>query len=146
MLEGRGRVGWAWQRSDCRDSVLVVGVVSRVTAVVHWAEGRRGQGSSNRSLGGREARASLNHLANLRDRSPLSWVELEDAPQNSIQLQGDGKDRPEELGVLHEGTEGAVLEGSTLPWVASTGQVDEDDSQAPNIVGRRGVAGVGLGC
>lgn len=76
----------------------------------------------------------MNHVANFRNSSTLRRVELEDAPEDSIELQRDGEDATEKLRVLHECTECAVIGGRALPGVASTREVNKDDSQTPDVV------------
>lgn len=115
MLEER----WSRQWSHRGDRLVAV-VESCVPSVIHWAEWRGGEGTGNSGLGGRETRATENHFANLRDRSSLGWVELEDSSQESIEFQGDWKNGSQEIGILHERTECAVLEGGSLPWIAPT--------------------------
>ena len=135
-IEGRG-VDGTWQRSHGRNSMGLV-------AVVVSAERRRWQRRRNCRLGGREGRAVEDHLSDLGDGGSLSRVEIKDVPENGVKLQGNGKDGPQELRVLHESPEGAVLGRSTLPRVASAGEVDENDSKAPDVVGCRSIAGVSL--
>lgn len=88
----------------------------------------------------------MNHFTDLWNSSTFGRVELEDAPENGIEFKRDREDAPKELGVLHESTEGAVFKGGALPWVATTSEVDKDDSQTPDIIRRRGVTRVSLGC
>lgn len=135
-----GSIHRTWQGSHRRNSR------SLLVAVVVGAERRGGQRGRNRGFGGCEGRAVKDHLLELGNSSSIGRVELENTSQNSIKLKRDGKDRPEKLGVLHESTEGAILGRSTLPGIASTGEVDQDDSKAPDIIGSRSIARIGLGC
>lgn len=145
QLPGWGGVDWSRKRGS-RGNGLVACVVRGILLVVHRGERRRRQRSRSGRLGRGEPGASHDHLAELGDGNPLDRVELKDAPHDGVQLMGDGQNGAEELRVLHVSTEGAVLERSTLPWVAATGQVDQDDTKTPDVVGCRGVARVGLGC
>jgi hypothetical protein len=135
-VEGRG-VDGTWQRGHGRNRRGLI-------AVVVSAEMRRWQRRRNCRLGGREGRAVEDHLSDLGNGSSLSRVEVKDAPENGVKLQRNGKDSPQELGVLHESPEGAVLGRSTLPGIAPAGEVDKNDSQAPDVVGCRSIAGVSL--
>jgi len=141
----RGRVHWARKGCNLWRS-LVASVVDGFLDVVDGVEGRRRQWCRNSSLGGSEGRAPVDHVADLGDGGPLGRVELKNALENGIELQGDGKNGPQEVGVLHESTEGAVLGRSTLPRVASAGEVDKNDTKAPHVIGGRSVARVGLWC
>jgi len=137
VLEGRGGICWARQRSHGGNGWnLVAGVEGGVPGVIHWAEWRRRKGRRGRRLGGREGRAAENHLANLRNGSSLRGVELKHPAQDRIQLEGNGENGTEKLGVFHEGTECAVIEGRALPRVASACQVDKHDTEAPYVIGR----------
>lgn len=130
------RVDGAWEGSNRGDGLLGAAIVGSLLGILHWGERRGGDRRGHRGLGGREPRAPHDHFPELGDRGTPGRVELKDAPENVVQLRGDGQNGPEELGILHVGTECAVLEGGTLPWVAATGQIHKDDSQAPDIVGR----------
>lgn len=135
-VKGRG-VDSTWQRSHGRKRGLV--------AVIVGAERRRRQRSRDCRLSGRKSRAVDDHLSNLWDGSSLGRVELEDAPENGVELQRDREDGPQELRILHESTESAILRRSALPRVASTGEIDEDDSETPDVVRCRSIARVGFG-
>ena len=140
---GGWRVNWSGKGSNGRNG-LVASVVGSLLSIVHWGEGRGRQRRGSRRLGCGEAGASHDQLTKLRNGDPLSRVELKDAPHDGIQLRGDGKNGPEELGILHVGTEGAVLERGALPWVAAACEVHQDYSEAPHVVGCGRVAGVSL--
>ena len=140
MLRVKGRsVHRTWQGSHGGNSRGLL------VAVIVGAEGWRRQRSGDCRFGGCEGRAVEDHLLELGDGSSVGRVELENTTQNSIELKRDGKDRPKERGVLHESAEGAVLGRSTLPRVASTGEVDQDHSETPYIVGSRSIARISLG-
>jgi hypothetical protein len=135
-VKGRG-VDGTWQRGHGRNRRGLV-------AVVIGAERRRRQRSRNCGFGGCEGRAVEYHLPDLGNGGSLSRVEIKDAPEDGIKFQRNGKDAPQELGVLHERAESAVLGRSALPRVASAGEIDKNDSKAPDVVGCRSVAGVSL--
>ena len=62
-------------------------------------------------------------------------VGFKDAAKDGIQVIREGENGLEEVLGARIGTISGILERSLLPWVASTGEVDEDDTQAPDIVG-----------
>lgn len=119
---------------------------SRVALVIRLdrRSGDRG-GSVDGSGGLGEPRATLNQIPKFGKFDSSRRVGIEDPPQNGIQLVRDGKNGPQEVGVLHESAEGRVLQGGLLPRVAATGQVDEDDAQRPYVIGCRLVGCVSLG-
>lgn len=102
MLRVGGSIHRARQRSHGGNSRSLV-------ALVIGAERRRRERGCNRGFCGRESRAVENHLSDLWDSSSLSRVEIEDASENSVQFQRNRQNSPEEFGILHESTEGAVL-------------------------------------
>lgn len=114
---------------------LVAAVQGSLVDVIRgWVRGDSHVGRRSR-LGSREARASHDQVSQLGNRDSLSWVEFKDTLQDRVELSRDGQNGPEELGVLHVGAECAILERGSLPWVASTGQVDKHDSEAPDVIG-----------
>jgi hypothetical protein len=136
-IQGRGRVHWARKRSNrWNRNRLVASVERSVPDVVHWSKWRRGERGGGCGLGRSEAGAPQDQVSKLRDGDPLGRVEFEDALQDGVQLWGEGKNGPEELGILHVGAESAVLERGPLPWVTATGQVHKNDAQAPHVVRR----------
>lgn len=94
----------------------------------------RGRGIREFDLGG-EARAAENQGPEVGDRDPARGIAFEDAPQDAVQVWGQGQNGAEESGVLEVGAEGGVLDRGALPWIAAAGQVDQNDAQAPDIVG-----------
>lgn len=64
----------------------------------------------------------------------LGWVDFKDPAENQVQLGRQRKDGPEETGILQKSSEGAIALRSTLPWVSSTCEVDEDDAKGPDII------------
>lgn len=62
-----------------------------------------------------------------------------------MELVGDGKDGLEEVCITAVSCKGGVVEGGLLPWVTATGEVDEDDTKSPDVVGCGGVAGEWFG-
>lgn len=87
-----------------------------------------------RTLG--EPGLALHPLDQLREGDPVCRVEVKDPPQDGIALISDGQNGLQEVGVLAVGLVGGILDGCALPRVASTSQVDQDDTKGPNIVGR----------
>jgi len=97
------------------------------------------RGAVERTSGGKPV-AGKDPVPELGDRDPLGGVDLEHAAEDGVQFGREGEDRPEEVGVLEEGPEGAVRLGRPLPRVPAAGEVDEDNTERPNIVGGRSVA------
>jgi len=114
---------------------LVASAEEGIPGILHRSGRRSRERRSRNGLAGSEARAPHDHVSQFRNGDPLGRVKLEDALQDGIQFRGNGKNAPEELGVLHVGAESAVLKRGTLPGVASTGQVDQNDSKAPHVIG-----------
>ena len=106
---GRRGVHWAGKGSN-RGNTLVASVVGGLLSIVHWSERWGRQRRSGSRFGRGEAGATHDQLTELRNGDPLGRVELKDAPHDGIQLRGNGKNGSQELGVLHVGTESAVLE------------------------------------
>lgn len=115
-LKGAGRLGTGIQR------IRTVGVSGRVVRDLH-------RGSS------RKAGASQNQSPELRNADPSAWVTLENAPQDGIEFRRQGQNGTQELGILEVGSEGRILNGSTLPRVPAAREVHQDDPQAPHVIG-----------
>jgi hypothetical protein len=62
-------------------------------------------------------------------------VGVEDASQNIIELICQGKDSLEEILRASISSVGRVLKGSLLPWVASASEINQDNSQTPDVIG-----------
>lgn len=138
---GKVRHGSSVDRSGKRSNGrnrnwLVASIESGIPDVVRWSKWRRGEGGWSSRLGGSETGTPQDQVTELSNRDPLGRVEFEDALQDGVQLWGEGKNGPEELGIFHVGAESAILERGSLPWVASTGQVHKNDSQAPHVIRR----------
>lgn len=110
------------------DGCGAVGIVDRL---------RRGR-RSRQGLGGRlnsELRARENAVPELRQRNSLIWVASEDPSQDVVQFVRQGENSLEEIRASRKGTVSGILKRSLLPGVATTGQVDQNDTKAPDIVG-----------
>lgn len=118
---------------------------SRVALVIGLDRGRDGCRCVDGGGGLGEPRATLNQIPQFGKLDSSGRVGIEDPPQNGVQLVRDGKNGPEEVGILHEGTEGRVLQRGLFPRVASASQVHEDDAQRPDVIGCRLVGCVSLG-
>lgn len=105
--------------------------------------GWHGHGHGQGSLG--EPRALQDQLAQLRDSDPFGRVAFKHPAEDVDHLRGQGQDSLQEEGILQVGPECGILERGTLPWVATAGQVDKHDAQAPDVIGRRCVARHGAG-
>jgi hypothetical protein len=124
-----GRANWwgGWWGDDAGILVLSIHIVHDEVLL-----GKLGSWSWNiADLGSTEGEAwALRDSAlQLGNRDALAGIHLKDETKDRIQILGDWKDGAEEVGLLDEGTEGAVRRVSTLPWVATASQVDEDDTQ-----------------
>jgi len=76
----------------------------------------------------------------LGNGDPLHGVRLKDSLQYGVQAGRQGKDGSQELAILEVGTVCAVRLGSALPGIPATGEVDQDNTEGPNIVGCGSVA------
>lgn len=83
--------------------------------------------------------------AQLRDCNPLGGITIENATQDENHLIGQGKDGLQEEWILKVCAECGILNGSTFPWITSTGQVDQDNPQAPDIIRDGSIASHGTG-
>lgn len=90
---------------------------------------------------GCESGAVMNPVAELWNCDSLCWIDLEDPAQNQVQLSRQWKNGPEETGIFQESSESAIALRSTLPWVSSTSEVDEDDTKGPNVIWSRSITG-----
>jgi hypothetical protein len=86
--------------------------------------------------------AGHNPGSELRKSNPLLGDRFEDSSQNVVQFFRQRENGLQEVLGSGIGTVSRVLEGSLFPWVASTGEVDEDDSKAPDIIGGAKVVGL----
>lgn len=78
-------------------------------------------------------------LTEFLDRDPLVRVTFEDASQDQVQIERDGQNGAQELGILQERAESGILGRGLFPGITPTGQVDQNDAEAPYIVGRSGI-------
>lgn len=118
-----------WSSRNLVTRVAEVGIPS----ILHRGKRRRRRRSRS-NLAGSEARASSDPIFQLSDSDPLTGVELKDAGKDGIQLLGHGEDGSEKSRVFHVRAEGTVLTGGAFPGIASTGQVHEDNAQAPDVI------------
>lgn len=114
-----------WEEDDRLGGLdLLAAVVSAC-----WSWGR-----SWKVVGGGQV-VAVEHLElELLNGDSLQRVEFKNPLENHVQLGGDWENSLKEIWVLHESPESRVLVGSFFPWVASTGQVDQDDTETPDIV------------
>jgi hypothetical protein len=89
-----------------------------------------------------ESGAGDHHLSKLRDSDPVLRNWIEDTGQDFVHIIRDGEDSLEEILGAGVGPISRILVRGLLPWVASTSQVDEDDAEAPDIVGSAHVVGL----
>lgn len=89
-----------------------------------------------------EAGAIQDQLAKFRKGNPLDWVAFKNPAQDVDQFIGQGQNRLEKGGILEIGTERGILDRGSFPRIASACQVDENDTQAPDVIGGGRIAGV----
>lgn len=123
---GQGEVG-RW----CKESLLRCG-----REALLWGRSDRRPGS--RTCG--KSLAVLDHPSQACQRHAPLRIQVKDNAQDHLQLGRDGQNGSQELGVLSKGPEGRVASAGLLPWVATTCEVHEDDSKAPDVVARSIVA------
>jgi len=73
--------------------------------------------------------ASQNQLPQLGNGDPLGRVVFKYTSENGVKLGGQRKDGPQKLRVLHVRPESSILKGCPLPWITTTGQVYQDNTQ-----------------
>lgn len=121
-----------------------------VHGLFHHGAVRGGCGSRSgiRSLLGGETWAMKDHVAKFLKTDPAVWVHIKDALKNLIKIIGDGKNGLQKAAVFHESSESGIVHGGSLPWVATTSEVDQNDAKGPDIIGRGCITGIGLriGC
>jgi len=114
----------------------------------------KGSGSLHSSLNGTlrgrngsllgEGPALENSCVKLVQSDAAFRLDLKDALEHAVQVTRDWKNGLEKILVLAECTEGRVLQRGALPRISSTGQVDEDNTQGPDVIGSRRIAREGL--
>lgn len=110
----------------------------------YW-RGRRADGSSSGSsgrvgmtqflLGHGERVDGENHLADLAQSRPFPGFERKESLEDMVGGMGNGEDVSKEVGVVDVCPERLVLSASLTPRVSPTSQVDEDDTERPDIIG-----------
>lgn len=138
VLEVGGRQlrhGWDWLHEVTRCQVR------SISGSIGSSVGRRRHSHRRSGLVG-QLGAEKDGLLQFRKRHSLSRVQIKDSSQDVIKIIREGKDRLEEAAILHVGAESGIIHGSPLPRVATTGQVDQDNTKRPNIIGGRGVASI----
>ena len=75
----------------------------------------------------------------LANGDPVLWVALKDHAKNVVQFIRQRKNRLQEITVPGESLVCGILNTGLLPWVASTGQVDKNNTKGPYIVGSASV-------
>lgn len=91
-------------------------------------------------LGLRKARTIEDEMPEFRQGDSVHRVKLEDALYDVVELIREWENACQEVWVLDKGPESLVGGcGRTLPGIATTGEIDENDTQRPDIVSRRGI-------
>lgn len=71
----------------------------------------------------------------LANGNPLLWVALKDHDKNFVQFIRNRKNGLQKVTIPGESLVCGVLNAGLFPWIASTCQVDKNNTQGPNIVG-----------
>lgn len=71
----------------------------------------------------------MNQVLELGDSDPFSRIDFKDPAKNQVQFWREREDGLQETCILEVSSEGAVALRSTLPWITSTGKVDEDNTE-----------------
>lgn len=88
-----------------------------------------------------ESSAEDDGPSELLEGDAFARVRIKDLSEDGVEFVREGKDGLEKVGVTEVGGVGLVAGVSSLPGVASTGEVDEDHAEGPDVVGGRLVAG-----
>jgi hypothetical protein len=67
--------------------------------------------------------------------NPLGWIRFKYPAEYTVELVRDGKNRAKERSVPHEGPERRVVVTCALPWVSSAGEVHQNHTEGPHIIG-----------
>lgn len=82
-----------------------------------------------------EAGAGTNSVDQLRHSNPHGRVARKYPPQNVVQFIRHGEDGLQKFWVASVCPVGGIFKGGLLPRVASTGEVHQNNTQAPDIIG-----------
>jgi hypothetical protein len=88
-----------------------------------------------------ESSAEDDGPSELLEGNALARAGVEDLSEDCVEFVREGEDGLEKVGVAEVGGVGLVAGVGSLPRVASTGEVDEDHTERPDVVGSRLVAG-----
>jgi hypothetical protein len=80
-----------------------------------------------------------NATLQLANGNPLLWVALKDHNKDVVQFIRYWKNGLQKVTVPGECLVCGILNAGLFPWIASTCQVDKDNTKGPNIVGRASV-------
>ena len=80
---------------------------------------------------------TVNQLLQLRDCDSSLWVAFEYLSEDGGEFRREWQDRAQEIGIPKICSEGRVLNGCALPRITAASQVDQDDTEAPHIIGTR---------
>jgi hypothetical protein len=86
----------------------------------------------------------LNGISDLVDLHALAPVDVKHLDEDVVDLGGDGEDGGEEVvGVTEVSLESGVIGSRRLPWVATSREVEKDNTEGPDVVEHRGVLATG---
>lgn len=69
----------------------------------------------------------------------ILWVPFENHAKDLIELIREWQDGLQEVAAPGKRPVGGIIIGGLLPWVTPAGQVDQDDTKGPDIIGSAAV-------
>ena len=76
-------------------------------------------------------------LSEFGECDSLTWVGFEDSTEDGVEFVGEREDGLEEVWIAKVGSVSLIAGFCSFPWVASTSEVDKDDTKGPDVVGTR---------
>lgn len=86
-----------------------------------------------------EGTASIYQAAKFRNSDALGGVAFEYPPEYEVELVCKGENCLEERRIPQESIESRVVQCGLLPGVTTTGKVDQDNTERPNVIRTRSV-------
>lgn len=82
-----------------------------------------------------KALAMIDQDLQLTDGDPVFWLALENHTKNLIQLIRQWQDGLQKVTVLLESPVSGIFCGRLFPGVATTGEVDQNYTERPDVIG-----------
>lgn len=143
LAAARGRARHVrWVRVRVRVVKVVVDVLVRYRNTERRRVRGRAGGWRGRMLCpwcARECGCGSDHGTELGEVDPVRGIARKQTCENGARLVRKGKDGREETRVVEVCTEGVVVGTRLAPWVAPARQIDENDTERPQICLRRRV-------